>query len=147
MQVALLVVIIWINPSGVVEVSTRIWLKAWISASLWVLEVANKLQMDIRAWVLYSYLKISPSSLLTSLLESVPPNGLVVGRVAQTILPLWVITCTSTSTSSGHRINRVNVTPCPTFDGVKGINYNGALSGIKLNSEGTGKSDVTPTIS
>ena len=43
MQVVLPDVIIWINPFGVVIVSTLIWLKARIKASLWVLDDANKL--------------------------------------------------------------------------------------------------------
>ena len=147
MQVALSAITIWINPSGVVEVSTHIWLKAQISASLWVLEVANKLQMDIIAWVLYSYLKISSSSFLTSSRESVPPKDLVTGGATWAILPLRVITYTPTSTSLGHRINEANVSLCLISDGVEEINCNGALFGIKLNGAGIKKSYVTPTIS
>ena len=144
---ALLTVIIWINPFEVVDISTRIWLKARISASLWVLEKANKLQIHIRAWVLYNCLKISSSSLLTFSQEFVPPNGLAIGGVAWAILPLLVITCTSTPKSSGHRINKANVSLCLTSDGAQGINYNDALSRIKLNGVETNKSDVTPIIS
>ena len=35
------------------------------------------------------------------------------------------------------------MSPCPTSDGVERINYNGALSGIKLNGTGIEKSYVT----
>ena len=36
---------------------------------------------------------------------------------------------------------------CPTSDGVEGINYDGALFGIKLNGVVIEKSNVAPTIS
>ena len=76
MHVALPTLIIWIKPLGMVVVSTLIWLRAWIKASRWVLEDANKLQIEIWAWVLCNCLRISSSSLLTSLGENVPSNGL-----------------------------------------------------------------------
>ena len=49
MHVALSIVRKWISPPGVVAVSTIIWLRALINASLCVLDEANKLQMEMRA--------------------------------------------------------------------------------------------------
>ena len=66
MQLAQLAVSICIRPSSDVVVSTRIRLKALIKVSLWVVEEANKLQIEIRACVLYSCLMISSSSLTVS---------------------------------------------------------------------------------
>ena len=66
MQLARPVVSICIRPSGDVVVSTRIRLKALIKVSLWVVEEAHKLQIEIRACVLYSCLRISASSLTVS---------------------------------------------------------------------------------
>ena len=80
LQVALPLVTIWINPSGVVVVSTLIWLKARINASRWVVENANKLQIEIWACVLYNCLRILSSSLLTSSRADAPSKGLVVVR-------------------------------------------------------------------
>ena len=112
MQVTLSIVIIWINPSGMVVVSTLIWLKARIKTSLWVLNDANKLQIEIRAWVLYNCLKPSSSSLITSSWEVAPSNSLTAGGGGWAIFPLWVTICISLPSESsffGHKVNETKV--------------------------------------
>ena len=66
MQLARPTVSICIRPSCDVVVSTRIQLKDLIKVSIWVVEKANKLQIEIRACVLCSCLMISSSSLAIS---------------------------------------------------------------------------------
>ena len=136
MQVALSAVIMWINPSGVVVISTLIWLKARIKASLWVLDDANKLQIEIRAWVLCSYLKTSSFSLLTSSWDAAPSNSLTGGGGGWAILSLRVtiyISLPSESSSSSHKVNGTKLSWHPITKGVKLLSWNGASSGIKLN--------------
>ena len=149
-QVVLLAVIIWINPSGVVVVSTLIWLKARIKAFLWVLDDTNKLQIEIRAWVLYNYLKTSSSSLLTSSWEATPSNGLTAGGGGGTILPLRVTICISLpseSSSSGHKVNGTMLSWYLITKCVEWANWNSAPSGIKLNGARTRRPNKTPSTS
>ena len=79
---------ICIRPSRDVVVSTQIRLRALIKVSLWVVEEANKLQIEIQACVLYSYLRISSSFLTISSLTvsgSMGRNG--TGGCCLTTLP------------------------------------------------------------
>ena len=126
-HVALSTVIIWINPSGVVVVSTQIWLKARNNASLWVLEDANKFQIDMRACVLYNCLNNSSSSLLTSSWEVTPSNGLATRGEGWTTFPLRVTICIflpSKSSSSTHRINGTDRPWRVVTNGAVGVNSN-----------------------
>ena len=84
----------WISPFGVVVVSTLIWLRALINASLCVLDEANRLQMDMRAYVVRSWRKISSSSLWISSLAVVVANVLSTSGGCGT-LPLRVTIWTS----------------------------------------------------
>ena len=63
MQLARPAVSICIKPLDDVVLSTRIRIRALIKVSLWVVKEANKLQIEIQAYVLYSCLRISSSSL------------------------------------------------------------------------------------
>ena len=94
MHVALSAVIKWISPFGVVAVSTLIWLRALINASLCVLDEANRLQMDMRACVVRNWCKISLSSLWSSFLVVIPANDLSTGGWCAT-LPLHMTIWTS----------------------------------------------------
>ena len=78
MHVALSAIRKWISPLGVIAVSTLIWLKALIKASLCVLDKAKRLQMDMRACVVSNWCNISSSSFWTSSLVFVPAKGLLI---------------------------------------------------------------------
>ena len=110
-QMAFPTIIMWINPFGVVVVWTLIWFKTWIKASLWVLEDANRLQIDIWAWVLYNYLKTSSFSILTFSWEVASSKGLtVIGGCYCITLPLRITYYTSRAwISSTSRIKKNGV--------------------------------------
>ena len=129
MQVAMPTITIWIKPSGVVVVSTLIWLKGQINVSLWVLEDAIKLEIEIRAWVLYNFLIISSFSLLTSSWEDIPSKGLeategccrttLTPRITYYTFEVWKSSTYGvwTSSTSGIKTNVVWTLQCGKVNG------------------------------
>ena len=151
MHVALLAVNMWINPLGEVDVSTRIWLNALTSASRWEVDDAKRLQMEMRPWVFWSYLKIlSSSRLVSSWVASLSKGLAIVGGCFRTTLSptddILNIMCNYLIRISTQYKWRLNVIAWVNNDPIV-VDCNGGVSGTNLNGADARESEITPSTS